>query len=126
MESLVSNSIEDLHLLNASLSALITRMRSTNSAEVTAESLSWLLSGLARGSAWVRACDAHAPADPQARTEVTHYQEHLNQIQQGLPEWQARLLAQRSRLEARRNHLRAATAWADGARQTATSESSKK
>jgi hypothetical protein len=115
MESLIANSIADLHAVNARLTALLVRMHPDRieNARITAEGLSGLLSELAEGAALVKALVDRLPADREAQREVAQYRDHLLHLHEALPAVQTRLLTERSRLEAQRTHLQAASAWAD-------------
>jgi hypothetical protein len=52
---------------------------------------------------------------PELKNESLEYRSNLEQLQQLLPDFQVRLLAEKSRLEVAKSHVAAAAAWA-GAR----------
>jgi len=64
----------------------------------------WLRDGLARN------------AEGRMAEELGRYHRHLEQLRQLLPRIHGHLLTERARLEAERNHLEAAAAWARSAR----------
>jgi hypothetical protein len=67
-------------------------------------------------SAILQAADCMRAISPQAVPELKHesleYRSNLQQLKQLLPDFQVRLLTEKSRLEAAKSHVAAAAAWA--------------
>jgi hypothetical protein len=57
-----------------------------------------------------------APSNPNVDREIKEYCDCLERLRDVLPTLQTRLLAQRSRLEPEREHVQAAAAWAQCAK----------
>ena len=57
-------------------------------------------------------------AAPELKNESSEYRSNLEQLKQLLPDFQVRLLAEKSRLEVAKSNVAAAVAWAEANRKT--------
>ena len=107
---------QGLQVINARLRAVLADWQTTSGepASLKTPVLADLLEDLRRAAEWLRAIPPNSPPDDELAREISEYRNHVQQLQQILPAIQARMLAEKARLESARSHLAAAAAWADG------------
>lgn len=107
---------QGLQVINARLRAVLADWQTTSGepASLKTPVLADLLEDLRRAAEWLRAIPPNSPPDDELAREISEYRNHVQQLQQFLPAIQARMLAEKARLESARSHLAAAAAWADG------------
>jgi len=111
MES-VGISVEAMAEVNRKLTQFLDTLQPTRASHsVTPEQMSAVFAELVRVAEWKRAGAAQHAQGPLAE-ELSRYHRLLEQLRQVLPSLHARLLTERSRLQAERTHLDAASAWA--------------
>lgn len=107
-----------LRQVNAHLGSALARMQpqQTHCSAITPQDFSDLRRQIQRGAE----CISSLGADTIAATqwEANAYRNHLESLQQFLPDLQGRLLAEKSRLEVARDRVAATTAWARASQKT--------
>ncbi len=111
---MASDALETLRLVNDNLRSAMLRLRPERKhcSSIRPQDFSDILSQLLRAAECLR----HAPAQPEDAAafakEALAYRHNLEQLKHFLPDVQARLLAEKSRLETARTHVAAAAEWA--------------
>jgi len=108
-------SIQAIREVNQKLGQFADALQRT-SPLLTAEQMAEVLAEIVRVGEWTRAGLAR-DADPRLSEELGRYHLLLEQLRQALPLLHARLLTERSRLQAESAHLDASAAWARSASQ---------
>jgi hypothetical protein len=107
------DALESLRQVNENLCSALIRFRPerTQCSAIRKQDFSDLRHQLLQAAESLR-CE---PANPEAagalEEELVEYRHNLERLKQFLPDVHARLLAEKSRLEAARTHVTAATAW---------------
>lgn len=114
MES-IAPSHHEIEQVNDRLDALLESLcDSPVSFSLSADQMAAILGEVMRVGDWLRAGLARN-ADPVLTGQLNRYRGHLEHLRAALPGIYTRLLAERSRIQADRNHLEAAAAWAQSA-----------
>jgi hypothetical protein len=114
----MSSVASHLRLSNGKLRTLVLRLREPDHATlITAELLTEPLEELGRTAEWVRSAP-QSSTDTDLAREISECRHNLTELSQVLPSLRGRLLAEKSRLEAVRKHVAAATAWAHASKRS--------
>jgi hypothetical protein len=109
-----SDALETLRQVNENLRSAVLRLRPerTHCSSIRPQDFSDILSQLMRAAECLRRPPAE-PEDAAAFAEQARaYRNNLEHLKHFLPDVQARLLAEKSRLETARSHVAAAGEWA--------------
>lgn len=112
MESLAP-SLQAIEKVNDKLDQLLASLHpAPASFSLTAEQMAAIFNEVMLVGEWLRS--GLAAAAPSAMAEqLDRYRQHLELLRQLLPGIYSQLLTERSRIQAERNHLEAAAAWAE-------------
>lgn len=101
-----------LRAVNKNLKSVLVRFRpeQQHCSAIQAHELSDLRSAILQAADCVRGISSRAL--PELKNETLRYRCNLEQLKQLLPDFQVRLLAEKSRLEIAKSHVAAAAAWA--------------
>jgi hypothetical protein len=107
-----------LRAVNKSLKSALVRFRSERQhcSAIKPQELSDLRSAIMQAAGCVRGISPQTV--PELKKASLEYRSNLEQLQQLLPDFQVRLLAEKSRLEVARSHVAAAAAWAGASTRT--------
>jgi len=114
------DALETLRGVNENLRSALTRLRPErkSSSAVRRQDFSDLRCQLRRAAECLRRMPLNADAADAWEKESITYRGNLEELKRFLPDVQARLLAEKSRLEAARIHVTAAAAWGRASRHT--------
>ena len=106
-----------LRAVNKNLKSALVRFRpeQQHCSAIKPDELSDLRSAILQAGHCVRGI---SPQAPELKNESLEYRSNLEQLKQLLPDFQVRLLAEKSRLEVAKSHVAAAAAWAGGSTTT--------
>jgi hypothetical protein len=101
-----------LRAINKNLKSALVRFRpeQQHCSAIKPHELSELHSAILHAADCVRGISAQAA--PELKNEALEYRSNLEQLKQLLPDFQIRLLAEKSRLEVAKSQVAAAAAWA--------------
>jgi hypothetical protein len=101
-----------LRAINKNLKSALVRFRpeQQHCSAIKPHELSDLRSAILQAALCVRGISPQAA--PELKNEALEYRNNLEQLQQLLPDFQIRLLAEKSRLEVAKSHVTATAAWA--------------
>jgi len=113
-------SSETLRLTNCRVRGLMQSMLTAQdeTALVKPDEFDALLAEVTQAAGGLRGLPQESMQDADLAKEISAYRDSLENLLQILPALQKRLLAQKMRLEAQRNHLAAASAWANASGKT--------
>jgi len=106
------DALETLRQVNASLRSALVRLRPErrHCSTIKPQDFSDILTQLLRAAECLPV-PPPSEADAALERESLEYRSNLEQLKRFLPDVHVRLLAEKSRLEAARNHLAAASSW---------------
>lgn len=109
-----ADALKALQQVNESLRSALLRLRPErrHCSTIKPQDFSDILGQLLRASECLRGLPPHSEAAVALERESLEYRGHLEKLKHFLPDLQARLLAEKSRLETARTHLSAAASWA--------------
>lgn len=108
----VGSNLESITDVNRKLAALLATLRpSPSSFCLAGEKMTAIFAELIRAAALLEHGLAH-DREPQVQQQLDHYRTHLEQLREWLPGIHLQLLTERSQIQAERDHLAAAAAWA--------------
>ena len=107
-----------MRAVNKNLKSALVRLRPErqNCSAIKAPELSDLRSTILQGAECRRRI--FLQATPELKNESLEYRSNLEQLKQLLPDFQVRLLAEKSRLEKAKSHAAAAAGWAGASTRT--------
>jgi hypothetical protein len=107
----LDDDLATLRAVNKNLKSALVRFRpeQQHCSAIKPHELSDLRSAILQAALCVRGISPQAA--PELKNESLEYRNNLEQLQQLLPDFQIRLLAEKSRLEVARSHVAAAAAW---------------
>jgi hypothetical protein len=109
-----------LRAANKHLRSVLVRLRPERQhcSAIKPQDLSDLGSEIQRVAGCAQGISLNPQAAPELKNESLEYRSNLEQLKQLLPDFQVRLLAEKSRLEVEKNHVAAAAAWARASTKT--------
>jgi hypothetical protein len=115
-----SDALETLREVNGNLRSALARLRPERKScsAIRQQDFSDLRSQLRRAAECLQRLPLNAEAAAAFEKESFAYRRNLEELKRFLPDVQARLLAEKSRLEAAQTHVIAATAWGRASRHT--------
>jgi superfamily I DNA and/or RNA helicase len=115
-----SDTLETLRQVNDNLRSALIRLRPERKhcSTIRPQDFSDILSQLLRAAECLRRSQAPSEAAVALEKESLEYRSNLEKLKNFLPDLQARLLAEKSRLETARAHVTAAAAWARASKKT--------
>jgi hypothetical protein len=107
----LDDDLATLRAVNKNLKSALVRFRpeQQHCSAIKPHELSDLRSAILQAALCMRGISPQAA--PELKNESLEYRNNLEQLQQLLPDFQIRLLAEKSRLEVARSHVAAAAAW---------------
>ena len=107
-----------MRAVNKNLKSALVRLRPErqNCSAIKAPELSDLRSTIRQAAECVRGISPQSV--PELKNESLEYRSNLEQLKQLLPDFQVRLLAEKSRLEKAKSHAAAAAGWAGASTRT--------
>jgi hypothetical protein len=114
------DALETLQHVNQSLRSAMIRLRPEmkRCSAITAQDFSELRSQLLQAAECLRREAPDSEAAEALQKESLTYRNNLEELKRFLPDVYARLLAEKSRLDAARTHVTAAAAWGQASRHT--------
>jgi hypothetical protein len=115
-----ADALGTLRQVNANLRSALVRFRPERKhcSTIRPQDFSDLLSEILRAAECFRRLSPHSEAKLVLEKEVSEYRSNLEKLGHFLPDLHGRLLAEKSRLDAAKTHLAAATAWAQTSKKT--------
>jgi len=114
------DALETLRQVNNNLRTALIRLRpeQKHCSTIRPQDFSDLLSEILRAAECLRRPPAPSVAAAALEKEVLEYLSNLEKLKRFLPNLHGNLLAEKSRLEAARNHVAATAAWARASKRT--------
>lgn len=112
------DNLATLRAVNKNMKSALIRFRPDRQhcSTIKPQELFALQSAILQAAECLRGISFHAA--PELKNESLEYRNNLEQLQQVLPDFQVRLLAEKSRLEVAKSHVAAAAAWAGASSRT--------